>query len=71
MTTYPVTLIMPANKVGAVEAGEWKEINGGWHIKATYTEPFTLAVALLGSMPTEEIIERLKNETTDNDRDRR
>jgi hypothetical protein len=59
---YPVTLIIPAGNVGAVEAGKWQKICMGMWIKATYSEPFTLAAALLGSMSNEEILRRLMQE---------
>jgi hypothetical protein len=62
--TYPVTLILPANTMACVEAGKWRRFNFGTQIKATYSEPFTLACALLFSrkMSVEEILEVMRDE---------
>lgn len=55
---------MDAQKVGGVETskkGNWRYINFGAQIVATYSDPLTLAAALLGSMPAAEIEELLRN----------
>jgi hypothetical protein len=56
--TYPVTLILPANTKACVESGKSRRINFKTQIKATYSDSFTLAVALLfgSEMTVEEIL---------------